>query len=145
MGSHWKAGKGEAIKECTGHAENDVLEAVTVELLLRELRPKSGRIRRFRKIIGAGIGVTLPHAPRHCKAAVTPLPGSKSENRQSQSWGQGLVMNTGKQSPGWLSLCPWESGLIPTLFSKNSSWGFVIRPKTKSARFMDCWELADSN
>lgn len=29
------------------------------------------------------------------------------------------------------------------LFSKNSSWGFVIRPKAEPARFLDCEDLAE--
>lgn len=51
------------------------------------------------------------------------------------------MIRTGRQSPGWPPL--GGRGFMSPLFSKISPWLFVIRPKTESAKFLDCQDLAE--
>lgn len=60
MGSHWKGGGARPYRTGWEMLSSDVLEVITAERLLRDLKPKSDMIRGFRKIIGAGMGVIQP-------------------------------------------------------------------------------------
>lgn len=51
------------------------------------------------------------------------------------------MIKTGRPSPGGPPL--GGRGFMSPLFSKISSWLFVIRPKTESAKLLDCQDLAE--
>lgn len=50
MRSHWKGGRGKAVKDWMGRAEDDGLEAITAEQVLRDLKPKSDMIRELGRL-----------------------------------------------------------------------------------------------
>lgn len=61
MRSSEKGGRGEAVKDWMGRAEDHGLEARAAGLLLRDLKPRSDMMRGFRKTIGVEIG-SLNHS-----------------------------------------------------------------------------------